>query len=242
MNYMALHYAFSYNYSATLYLQGITRPDTVKSPQPSILICAPVKFNKSANLTSLPGTEKEANMIAGLFTAKNLRATVYSYGGATELLVKSPEFGRYTFIHLATHGIVNEDKPELSQVYLRSDSLKKEDGDLYSGEIYNLIIRADLVTLSACQTGLGKVSKGEGIIGLSRALLFAGANNLIVSLWTVSDESTPIFMNEFYNQVLQSDCINTHYAYALQKAKLDLIKNPKYASPYYWAPFILIGR
>ena len=242
MDYLGIHYAFSYNYSATLYLQGITRVDTVKLPRPSILICAPVKFNPGSNLNSLPGTETEATTIAEIFTAKNLTVKAYTFGNATEVLIKSKELGKYTFIHLATHGIVHEEKPELSQIYLRSDSLKLEDGDLYSGEIYNLIIRADLVTLSACQTGLGKVSKGEGIIGLSRALLFAGARNLVVSLWTVSDESTPILMCEFYKQVLQTSCMNTHYAYAMQQAKLSLMKNPKYASPYYWAPFILIGR
>lgn len=241
MDYMMLHYAFSYTYSATLYLQGLNRLDSIKSSLPSILICAPVKFNKGSNLTSLPGTEKESQMISGIFKEKNYKVSVYLQDKATEELIKSNEPANYTFIHLPTHGIVNEDKPELSQIYLRNSSTE-EDGDLYSGEIYNLIIRADLVTLSACQTGLGKVSKGEGIIGLSRALLFAGAKNIVVSLWTVSDESTPILMEEFYKQILNSNCINTHYGYAMQNAKLMLIKNPKYCSPYYWAPFILIGR
>ena len=127
--------------------------------------------------------------------------------------------------------------PALSRIFLKPD--EKEDGSLYTGEIYNLNINADLVTLSACETGLGKVAKGEGIVGLSRALQYAGANNIIVSLWQVADESTSQMMIEFYKYNLNND----HHGYntALRHAKLSLLDSEKYARPYYWAPFILVG-
>jgi CHAT domain-containing protein len=93
--------------------------------------------------------------------------------------------------------------------------------------------------LSACQTGLGKVSKGEGVIGLSRALIYAGAKNIIVSFWTVADESTAELMTNFYRELASNP--NQDFKKALQKAKLKMIAEGKFANPYYWAPFVLIG-
>ncbi|MEQ8535039.1 MAG: CHAT domain-containing protein, partial [Imperialibacter sp.] len=146
--------------------------------------------------------------------------------------------GQYKFLHFATHGMVNEAKPELSRIFLSPGN--DEDGSLYSGEIYSLGINADLVNLSACETGLGKVTRGEGIIGLSRALMYAGAKNLIVSLWQVADASTASLMIEFYKQHLyHSD--NNLFADDLRKAKLSLLNSENYKDPYYWAPFILVG-
>ncbi len=88
---------------------------------------------------------------------------------ATEVSFNKEELHKYKYLHFATHGIVNESKPELSRIFLRPTYNDVEDGSLNSGEIYNININADLVCLSACQTGLGKLFKGEGIIGLSRA-------------------------------------------------------------------------
>ena len=152
--------------------------------------------------------------------------------------IKSGQVKDQSLIHLATHGLVNESQPELSRIFLSHRS-GKEDGNLYSGEIYNLRLDADLVTLSACQTGLGKISKGEGVIGLSRALVYAGANNIIVSFWNVADESTAEFMADFYRLVLDQPADS--YSRNLQQAKLNMIKNSQHAAPFYWAPFILIG-
>jgi CHAT domain-containing protein len=93
--------------------------------------------------------------------------------------------------------------------------------------------------LSACQTGLGKISKGEGVIGLSRALVYAGAKSIIVSFWSVADESTAQLMTDFYRQML--DQPGSNYSQNLRNAKLALMRTEKYKSPYYWAPFVLIG-
>ena len=122
---------------------------------------------------------------------------------------------------------------------LAQDSTLAEDGILYLGEVYNLNLNADLVVLSACETGLGKIARGEGLIGLTRGFLYAGAQNLLVSLWQVNDASTSQLMIDFYRNMLNGESKPT----ALREAKLALIENdPKYAGPYYWAPFVLIGK
>ncbi len=117
-----------------------------------------------------------------------------------------------------------------------------EDGILYSGEIYNLDINADLTVLSACETGLGEIKSGEGLIGLTRALLYAGTKNMVVSLWKVADESTSDLMIDFYTYLLESNEEGMEYSKALQQAKLKMIDEKRYAHPFYWSPFILIGR
>ena len=100
-------------------------------------------------------------------------------------------------------------------------------------------LNADLVVLSACETGLGQVAKGEGIIGLTRGFLYAGASNLLVSLWQVSDVTTADLMVDFYDKMLGG----MSKPEALREAKLQMIRrHPEYAKPYYWAPFILVGR
>lgn len=186
----------------------------------------------------LLASQREVETIATLFRAKGAGAQVYLHGQAREDKLKNKDLSGYTYLHLATHGFVNEDYPELSGLLLAQDSTSREDGILYSGEIYNLRLKADLVTLSACETGLGKIAPGEGIIGLSRALLYAGAQNVIVSLWKVYDVSTADLMEHFYKGLLQGQ----DKAQALQAAKQHLIRQGKYDHPYYWAPFILIGK
>lgn len=241
LKYLVSKYNCSYEFSGTLFSQTqFTNSNTLSK---SILFCAPVNFStqfQSKNMADLPATENEVKEIGLLFNNKKYETTTYIGNTASEAVVKSDNLKNYGFLHFATHGIVNEAKPELSKIYLNSDKAKNEDGNLYSGEIYNLKIKADLVTLSACQTGLGKITKGEGIIGLSRALLFAGAKNIIVSQWTVNDLSTSELMVDFYDTMLSSEKRN--YSFSLKKAKLQLISNPKTANPYYWAPFVLIGK
>jgi CHAT domain-containing protein/tetratricopeptide (TPR) repeat protein len=234
--YLIHRYTVRYEFSAGLILQkgGIQRTANT----PSILLCAPVTFPEKDALPELPGTESEVNEIARLFASQNYTNGLYIKDQADEKLVKSGKLKEYTYIHLATHGVVDESNPALSRIFLQSD-IGSEDGNLFAGEIYNLDLNANLVTLSACQTGLGKISKGEGVIGLSRALVYAGAQNIIVSFWSVADESTSELMKNFYRKLLEEQ--NTTFCNSLRKAKLELVKNEKYAAPYYWAPFILIG-
>ncbi|HTE33540.1 MAG TPA: CHAT domain-containing tetratricopeptide repeat protein [Chryseolinea sp.] len=233
--YLLKVYSIRYEFSASLILQK-----TLNEPaeELSIFLCAPVVFNPVNQLQELPGTESEVNDISQLFETKKLRHAVFTRKDADEKLAKSGTLKNYSYLHFATHGIVDERSPELSRIFLQS-STASEDGSLFTGEIYNLELNADLVTLSACQTGLGKISKGEGVIGLSRSLVYAGARNVMVSFWSVADESTAILMKSFYRYMLEDK--NRHYNQDLRKAKLDLMKTEKYRSPYYWAPFVLIG-
>lgn len=227
--------AISYSYSAHLYEQGMHKKSKADG---SIFLCAPVEFK---GMSSLPATREEVNKIDALFTNKGFHSNCYTGKNVQESFIKSGTLSGYHYLHFATHGVVDEHQPELSEIYLSPDTTKREDGNLYSGEIYNLKINADLVTLSACQTGLGKVQKGEGIIGLTRALLYAGANNLVVSLWSVADKSTSELMIDFYSRLLNNTS-GADYSTALQNAKLSMIRSEQYNKPYYWAPFILIGK
>jgi len=232
--YLLQKYNIRYEFSAGLMLQK-TKKSTAT---PSILLCAPVTFPKKDDLGELPGTEMEVKEIANLFTTKNLTSGLYLNHQADEKLIKSGSLKNYSYLHFATHGVVDEANPELSRIFLQSDE-GIEDGNLFAGEIYNLELNANLVTLSACQTGLGKISKGEGVIGLSRALVYAGAQHIIVSFWSVADASTATLMKDFYQQVLENPAAG--FSENLRKAKLKMISSQSYAAPYYWAPFILIG-
>jgi len=219
------------------------------------------KINKGSTLTRglmmgsgevvppLPGSESEVKSIFNEFDKQNLKTTVELKGNASERNIKSGELENYKYIHFATHGFVNSEKPELSGLLLAQvpDSTNEQnDGILYSGEIFNLKLNADLVVLSACETGLGQIKKGEGIIGLTRALLYAGAKNLVVSLWPVSDQSTSDLMIDFYKNLLSNKSArlsnSTRFAPLLQQAKLKMINDAKFAHPYFWSPFILIGQ
>lgn len=233
--YLLNRYSVRYEFSAGLLLQKAKQKPSKAS---SIFLCAPVTFPEKDNLNTLPATESEVNEISRLFTSKNMSTAVYTGSDASEHLVKSGGLKKYNLLHFATHGVVDESNPELSRIFLQNNS-ESEDGHLFAGEIYNLEMDANLVTLSACQTGLGKISKGEGVIGLSRALVYAGAQNIMVSFWSVADESTSELMKSFYQHLLDQPA--TGYSEHLRQAKLSLLKSEKYAAPYYWAPFILIG-
>lgn len=197
---------------------------------------------------ALPATKDEVYAIRDLFQSRygfferlfGKRTRVYLEEQASEARIKTPEMEQYRFIHLATHGLANEATPELSHLRLaEEDTTAAEDGILYLSEVYNLRLNAELVVLSACQTGLGQVAQGEGVIGLARAFSYAGAEGLVVSLWPVWDESTRVLMVDFYGKLLDGKA----KAEALRQAKRSMIGgDTHYAMPYYWAPFILIGQ
>ncbi|MEN8248075.1 MAG: CHAT domain-containing tetratricopeptide repeat protein [Bacteroidota bacterium] len=229
--YLINDYFISYQYSSSLYLN----PHIEMPPSTAIALFAPVEF-PNQRLSSLPGTKTEVEDIGNLFASSSADVSLYLENQATVGHVKTIEVTKSKFLHFATHGIVDEMKPEQSQICLAStDGIK---GSLYSGDIYGLNLSSDLVVLSACETGLGKISKGEGIIGLTRALIYAGSNNLVVSLWRVGDASTSSLMTDFYKYMLEGNS----YAKALSKAKLKMIGSEEYSSPYFWAPFVLIGE
>jgi CHAT domain-containing protein/uncharacterized protein HemY len=160
--YLLKKYSIRYEFSACLVLQKQQQSSAGIS---SVMLCAPVKFPSKDNLIDLPGTETEVNAIAQLFKNKNIRSQIYLQSQASETAIKAGTLTDYSVLHFATHGIVDENNPELSRIFLQNTS-DKEDGNLFAGEIYNLKLNANLVALSACQTGLGKISEGEGVLGV----------------------------------------------------------------------------
>ncbi len=257
MPYLIKKYNISYNYSATLFYQTLTK--THQSAKYDWVGIAPVFDDGNINglyIPPLPGTEVEVDSIYNLFITKNKKALVKKHKQANESFVKSSEIGNYKIVHLATYGLINIVNPKFSYILLAYDSTaidttsidakiglitSQNEGILYQAEIYNLNLNADLVVLSACQTGLGKVKRGEGLIGFSRAFMYAGARNLIVSLWSVDDKSTSMLMINFYKNLLNSKK-QDKFSKSLSEAKRQIIKDGKYAHPYFWSPFILIGE
>ncbi|GIV36314.1 MAG: tetratricopeptide repeat domain protein [Cyclobacteriaceae bacterium] len=232
--YLITRFDIRYEFSAGLILQ---KKSGQVPPPDSVALCAPVNFPDMPGLPELPGSQQEVEQLSKLFAQNNVSTQVLLSSQANEATFKNQHLQNYSIIHLATHGVVNEENPELSCIYLYPHS-GSEDGSLYTGEIYNLQLKANLVALSACQTGLGKITRGEGVIGLSRALVYAGAQNLLVSFWSVADESTALFMGDFYRHALSQKPI--HFARSLQKTKKQMTQGT-YAAPFYWAPFVLIG-
>ena len=188
-------------------------------------------------LTRLAESQREVAEIARLYQPEQV--ALYLGSDAKEENVKgNSALTTARRIHFATHGLLSELKPQYSGLVLTLDGDVREDGLLQVYEIFNLKLQAELVVLSACQTGLGKEMRGEGVIGLTRAFLYAGVPSVAVSLWQVADHSTAELMVKFYRQL---DCA-TDKAEALRQAKLEMMQNPRYGHPYYWAPFVLVGE
>ena len=148
----------------------------------------------------------------------------------------------YKILHFSTHGIGIPEIPELSAIILNPDDNTTEDGFLRMGEISELKLNADFVNLSACETGLGKIYSGEGVVGLSQAFIVAGANGISASLWQVNDKSTAQFMIDVFTLVKKE---NITYMQAINKTKRLFIEGKhsnKWGTPYYWAPFIYYGN
>jgi CHAT domain-containing protein len=191
---------------------------------------------------NLPGTLAEAGQItklvpgADMLCGKNLTEENIKKLSRTGMLAK------YKTLHIAAHALVVSELPELSAVVLSHAPNSAEDSYLRSSEIADLNINADFVCLSACDTGLGKIYGGEGVVGLTQSFLIAGANSLCVSLWQVSDKSTVIFMTEMYKMVSQD---KKSYSRAISDTKQKFINGDfgkEYRAPYYWAPFVFYGQ
>lgn len=191
-------------------------------------------------VSALPATADEVQSIAAVFQQKKQKVTTYLFQNANEVQLKYGDLKHSKYIHIATHGFINEAQPDLSGLLLFPDSTEQEDHILYSGEVYGLNLQAKLVVLSACETGLGKVASGEGILGLSRAFFYAGAENLVVSLWKVQDQATADLMVRFYQRHLNNN--QQYFAAPLRQAKLDMIRSETFSHPYFWSSFVLIGR
>ena len=149
--------------------------------------------------------------------------------------------GHYRIVHFATHGLINNDHPELSGIVLSlfDQEGRSQDGFLRLHDIYNLHLPADLIVLSACSSGLGKEVRGEGLIGLTRGFMYAGASGVVASLWKVDDRATAELMKLFYAGLFKKGLPPSA---ALRDAQLQMSQQKAWRSPYYWAGFIIQGR
>ncbi len=191
------------------------------------------------NWNRLPGTRQEANAILNLVPENN-RVAYFDFQ-ANRANAISNQLSQYRFIHWATHGFANAQNPELSGIVMSlvQENGQTQDGYLLLGDIFNLSFNADLVVLSACQTGLGEVVQGEGLIGLTRGLMYAGTPRVVTSLWEVPDAETASLMSKFYSKMLQE---NLRPAAALRAAQLEMFNSRNWVAPYYWAAFTLQGE
>lgn len=189
-------------------------------------------------LTRLPFTREEASSIAALVPGRDVfQATDFT---ASRTTVLGGALSGYRVVHFATHGVFDARSPALSGLVLSlvDERGRAQDGFLRLNDIYNMQLDADLVVLSACQTALGKETNGEGLVGIARAFMHAGAPRVVASLWQVSDLATAELMKKFYRYVLAE---RRRPAAALRAAQLEMSRDPRWQSPYYWAGFVLQG-
>jgi CHAT domain-containing protein len=160
---------------------------------------------------------------------------------ASKTTATSSALSQYGIIHFATHGLINSRHPELSGIVLSlvDEQGLPQDGFLRLHDIHNMKLNADMVVMSACQTALGKEVQGEGLIGLTRAFMYAGAARTVSSLWDVKDESTSELMKRFYEKMFRE---GLKPSAALRAAQLSMLKEKRWESPHNWAAFILQGE
>ncbi len=187
----------------------------------------------------LPSSLKEARTIAALVPPDQLFLALGFEASRARAL--SSELARYRNLHFATHGVLDSRRPELSKLVLSlfDEKGKAQDGFLRLNDIYNLRLDADLVVLSACRTALGQEIRGEGLVGLTRGFMYAGAARVLASLWSVEDRATAGLMESFYRGMLRQ---GLSPAAALRRAQLEMARQPGRKSPYYWAGFSLQGE
>jgi CHAT domain-containing protein len=187
------------------------------------------------HFSRLENTAKEVKAVSSLFPDSR----VLIGPDASKNNLKKEDLTSRRYILFSTHGILGNEIPYIKQpaLVLNLVGNTEEEGFLTAPEIFNMNLNADLVGLSACQTGLGIQSAGEGVVGLSRAFMYAGTDSVLVSLWSVSDESTYMLMVKFFERLKQGKDKLT----ALKEAKHYLRING-YDNPFYWAPFILMGE
>jgi CHAT domain-containing protein/tetratricopeptide (TPR) repeat protein len=187
----------------------------------------------------LPFTRQEADRILAIApSGANFSAVDFR---ANRAVVTSGELSQYRYVHFATHGYLDTERAELSAIVLSmvDEQGRPQDGFLRTHDIYNLKLPAELVVLSACETGLGKEIKGEGLEGLTRGFMYAGARRVVVSLWNVNDKATAALMQNFYAGMLRG---NKSPAAALRAAQIQMLQTRQWQSPYFWAPFVMQGE
>lgn len=275
-NYLIKNHDVRYHYSAAMFCNSISKSAGQQQLKNSFLGFAPVfasdstqgyvlaynnadslTVNETLRMVSADGkklneliyTEKEVREIESLFENKKYPAKAYFSSTANEETFRQV-LGNYKYVHIATHGLLNESEPNLSGLVFAPSAenkldttslvglnIRENNGILYTGEISTLNMNANLLVLSACETGTGRIYNGEGVMSLTRGFLATGVPNVVLSLWKVGDYSTMELMVKFYSNFLEGET----YSEALQQAKIQLMTNEMYAFPKYWGAFVLIG-
>lgn len=192
-----------------------------------------------SKIRRLPFSRTEADSIFSFLPrGDGLKALGFD---ASRTAVTNSDLRQYRIVHFATHALVNSEHPELSGIVLSLIDRRGQpvDGFLRLNEIYNLNLPADLVVLSACQTALGKEIRGEGLIGLMRGFMYAGAARVVASQWKVDDEATAELMGRFYEKMLKH---GQPAAAALRQAQLEMSRQSRWRAPYFWAAFAMQGE
>jgi len=266
LSYLVDKYEISYAYSSSYYVSHEQKPAKGRHESAGFAGFAPVFRDSTTNgyilasnvsfhpdeiselrsftvdgkrFRELPYSEEEVRSISSDFARRGNPSIGYFYSDATKENFKR-DAGKYTYLHVATHGYMNENHPGLSALLFAQtpDPTSSDDIILYAGETYNLTLNADLLVLSSCESGTGKIVKGEGMMGMTRGFFYAGARNIMYSLWKVFDKHTNRLMQDFYEHVLNGET----YSSSLREAKLNMIKNPATAFPSKWAGFVLMGE
>lgn len=217
-----------------------SQPQTTKKPRPLVGgYQSPLEILSEQIFPRLPNTKIEASEIGNLMQPTEQSQNI-GFAASRQSVLNST-LDQYRILHFATHGTLDATRPERSGMLL---SVLNSQGDiqrslLSTPDTFNLKLSADLVILSGCRTGLGQEIKGEGIIGLTGGLMYAGAKRVVVSLWSVDDQATATLMSHFYKGMLQQ---NLTPAQALRNAQLEVRKNPLWQNSFYWAGFVLQGE
>ncbi len=244
LSYLIKEYAITYANSATLFFAdaaSAVRPSRYKEA------CLAFSFSDStyvspkkmslatlrATSDDLPGTRKEIKSIASIIDGD------YFYGSEAGEANFKKHAADYGILHLALHGAIDDEHPEKSKLFFTQTKDTVEDNLLYAHELFALDIPAELTVLSACNTGIGKIAKGEGIMSLGTAFQYAGSKSLVLSSWEVSDQTAPKLMESFYTHLKSGK----NKAKALQQAKLEYLETAAVhrTHPFYWGGFYLIG-
>jgi len=243
--YLLNDYTINYNYSATLWKDNLQSASQSNNRQ---LLAMAATYNQKAGLSKLrdratvnrrkkllpiPATKDEINKLAEDYKGRFLHAEAANEGFFKQ------NAKDYSVIHLAMHGLVNQHQPMLSSLAFTEDLDSLEDNFLEAHEIAHLNLNADLLVLSACETGYGKFQQGEGVLSLARSFMYAGVPSLIMSLWQVNDYATAMVMELFYANLARG----LHKDEALRQAKLQYIDKAEGASvhPAFWSAFVQLG-
>lgn len=232
--------AIGYHFSTSLWYE---KKCEIKVNQPSLFAIAPFQFKNTLGISTgnrlheLPFTEREILLIKELFDERSLNNLSLIDRDATKgaFLENAP---KYDIIHLATHNIYDIKQPDQSGILFFSDNDSTNSNLLSIEETYNLMLRSQLVVLSACMTGAGKLLSGEGAITLYRGFFYSGASNIIFTLWNAPDKNTFEFMKTLYNNLFEG----LSYSSALRKTKISFINNNKTALPVFWGNYLILGN